>query len=131
MPDLPAITGLLHAGLLISDLATARHFYESILGFVPLARPELPYPGAWYALNEQQQLHLMQLPDPDQHSIRPPHGGRDRHIAFGITDLDSLRARMDVACMAYTMSKSGRPALFCRDPDGNTLEFIDVKSVSD
>ena len=131
MPDPQAsITGLLHAGLLISDLASARTFYESVLGFIPLDRPELPYPGAWYALNAQQQLHLMQLPNPDEAAIRPPHGGRDRHIAFGITDMDSLRARLDAANIAYTMSKSGRPAMFCRDPDGNTLEFIEIKSVS-
>lgn len=26
----------------------------------------------------------------------------------------------------YTMSKSGRPALFCRDPDGNALEVSQV-----
>lgn len=130
MPDQPAITGLLHAGLLVSDLVNARTFYESVLGFIPLPRPDMPYPGAWYALNEQQQLHLMQLPNPDQASIRPPHGGRDRHIAFGITDIDSLRARMDAASVVYTMSKSGRPAVFCRDLDGNTLEFIEIKSVS-
>lgn len=127
MPDLPpAITGLLHAGLLISDLATARTFYESVLGFTPLDRPDLPYSGAWYALNHQQQLHLMQLPNPDQASIRPPHGGRDRHIAFGITDIEALRARLDAAHVVYTISKSGRPALFCHDPDGNTLEFVQI-----
>lgn len=125
-----AITGLLHAGLLISDLATARTFYETVLGFIPLDRPDLPYPGAWYGFNQHQQLHLMQLPNPDQASIRPPHGGRDRHIAFGITDVDVLRARLDAAQVIYTMSKSGRPALFCRDPDGNTLEFVQI-SVSD
>ncbi|MHB8916107.1 MAG: VOC family protein [Thiobacillus sp.] len=130
MPDQSAITGLLHAGLLISDLATARTFYESVLGFTPLDRPDLPYPGAWYALNQQQQLHLMQLPNPDQASIRPPHGGRDRHIAFGIADMDSLRVRLDAMSIVYTMSKSGRRAMFCRDPDGNTLEFIEIKSVS-
>ena len=27
------------------------------------------------------------------------------------------------AGLEYTMSKSGRPAVFTRDPDGNALEF--------
>lgn len=123
MPEV-TITGLLHAGLLISDLASARNFYERVLGFKPMPRPDLPYLGAWYALNPQQQLHLMQLPNPDADAVRSPHGGRDRHIAFAVTDIDALRARLDAAEIVYTLSKSGRPALFCRDPDGNTLEFI-------
>lgn len=125
-PDIePAITALLHAGLLVSDLQVARTFYESVLGLVPHAgRPDLPYPGQWYALNPQQQLHLMQLPNPDTAAIRPEHGGRDRHIALGVAQLTPLKNRLDAAGVMYTVSKSGRPALFCRDPDGNTLEFV-------
>jgi catechol-2,3-dioxygenase len=66
-PDIePAITALLHAGLLVYDLPTARTFYESVLGLTPLPdRPALLYSGEWYALNGHQQLHLMQLPNPD------------------------------------------------------------------
>ena len=121
----PAITALLHAGLLVSDLATARAFYESVLGFKPMPdRPDLPYPGQWYALSGQQQLHLMQLSNPDANALRPEHGGRDRHIAFAVTHLDTLETKLEKSGIPYTRSKSGRPALFCRDPDGNTLEFI-------
>ncbi len=127
MPDIPpAITALMHAGLLVSDLAIARTFYESVLGLTPLPnRPALPYPGVWYALNAHQQLHLMQLPNPDAAALRPQHGGRDRHIALRVTQLAPLKTRLDAAGVAYTPSQSGRPALFCRDPDGNTLEFIE------
>jgi hypothetical protein len=32
-----------------------------------------------------------------------------------------------VAGVSYTASKSGRAALFCRDPDANTLEFVEVR----
>lgn len=127
MPDSrPAINGLLHAGLLVSDLNRARTFYESVLGLLPLPRPELPYPGEWYALNAQQQLHLMQLPNPDETSIRPAHGGRDRHLALGVMNIDTLKARLIDANIAFTLSRSGRAALFCRDPDNNTLEFVQV-----
>lgn len=28
----------------------------------------------------------------------------------------------------YTRSRSGRTALFCRDPDGNALEFIEIET---
>ena len=122
------ITALLHAGLLVSDLARAKVFYESVLGMKRVPnRPELPYPGEWYALGGGQQLHLMQLPNPDTGSVRPEHGGRDRHIALGVRDMAALKARLDAAGMSYTVSKSGRAALFCRDPDANTLEFVEIR----
>ena len=124
---MPDITALLHAGLLVSDLARAKLFYESVVG-LPLFpnRPQLPYPGEWYDLGSGQQLHLMALPNPDAASLRPEHGGRDRHIALGIKNIDALKSRLNASGVQYTVSKSGRAALFCRDPDANTLEFVEV-----
>jgi len=121
---MPEIAALLHAGLLVADLDRARQFYEGVLGLVPYPRPDLPYPGAWYALGGGQQLHLMNLPNPDTASLRPEHGGRARHIALGVRDMAALRSRLDAAGIPYTLSQSGRAALFCRDPDSNTLEFV-------
>ncbi|HQT00803.1 MAG: glyoxalase [Hydrogenophilales bacterium 16-64-46] len=121
------INALLHAGLLVGDLARAKRFYEAVLGLTPSpARPELPYPGEWYDLPGGQQLHLMNLPNPDAHAVRPEHGGRDRHIALGVRDLEALKSRLQAAGMGFSVSKSGRAALFCRDPDGNTLEFVEI-----
>jgi catechol 2,3-dioxygenase-like lactoylglutathione lyase family enzyme len=123
------MTALLHAGLLVSDLARAKAFYESVLGLAPYpSRPDLPYPGEWYDLGGGgQQLHLMQLANPDADSIRPEHGGRDRHIALAVRDMAALKSRLDAAGIKYTASKSGRAALFCRDPDANTLEFVETR----
>ena len=124
---MPEITALLHAGLLVSDLARAKTFYESVVGLrIFPNRPELPYPGEWYDLGGGQQLHLMQLPNPDASSIRPEHGGRDRHIALAVSDMAVLKSRLGAAGVNYSVSKSGRAALFCRDPDMNTLEFVEV-----
>ena len=121
------ITALLHAGLLVSDLARARTFYESVIGLdVFPNRPDLPYPGAWYELGGGQQLHLMGLPNHDAGKVRPAHGGRDRHIALGVKDMAALKSRLDAAGVVYTASQSGRAALFCRDPDMNTLEFVEI-----
>ncbi|CAN0071605.1 unnamed protein product [Ascophyllum nodosum] len=66
----------------------------------------------------------MELPNPDPIDGRPEHGGRDRHVAFTIQDLEPLIGRLNKAGVIYTMSKSGRAALFCRDLDGNAFEFI-------
>ena len=68
----------------------------------------------------------MQLPNPDTGIARPEHGGRDRHIALAVADMAALKSRLEAAGVKYTASKSGRVALFCRDPDSNTLEFVEV-----
>ncbi len=122
---MPEITSLLHAGLLVADLARAKSFYESVLELKPCPRPHLPYPGEWYDLGDGQQLHLMCLPNPDAGVVRPEHGGRDHHIALAVKDMTALKRRLDAAGVKYTASRSGRAALFCRDPDANALEFVD------
>ena len=121
------INALMHISFLVSELARARIFYESTLGLkLNPGRPDLGYPGVWYDLGPNQQLHLMQLPNPETGLQRPAHGGRDRHVALAVNDLAALMHKLDAAGIDYTLSKSGRRALFCRDPDDNALEFIEA-----
>jgi glyoxylase I family protein len=95
-------------------------------------RPDLAFPGAWLSLGDLQ-LHLLELPNPDPVDRRPEHGGRDRHTAVSVTDLDGFAQRLERADIPFSMSKSGRRALFCRDPDGNAWELVEspVRSVAD
>lgn len=120
------INRILHASVLVADTERALRFYRDVLELaVDPHRSDLGYPGAWLTVNAEQQIHLLELPNPDPLDGRPAHGGRDRHTALGVGDLDALRQRLDQAHVRYTLSKSGRRALFCRDPDGNALEFIE------
>jgi glyoxylase I family protein len=45
-------------------------------------------------------------------------------VALSCSDLDVLVARLEAAGLPYTRSRSGRAAVFCRDPDGNAVELI-------
>ncbi|QSA96719.1 VOC family protein [Methylococcus sp. EFPC2] len=120
------IVSLHHASVLVSDLPRARAFYEGVLGLTPSPkRPPLAYDGAWYEIGEQQ-VHLIALPSPEAGLVRPAHGGRDRHTALLVRDFDGLRAHLDALGVKYTVSVSGRRALFCRDPDDNALEMIAI-----
>lgn len=120
------IVSLLHASLLVADLGRARAFYEGILGLSPSpARPEMSFAGVWYDVG-QGQIHLINLPNPDPVEGRPDHGGRDRHTALGVVDWETLKASLDRAGVPYTLSRSGRRALFVRDPDGNALELVET-----
>mgnify|MGYP001183637737 CR=1 FL=1 len=120
------IHSLLHSSLLVEDLARARAFYEGVLGLVPSPRrPAMSFDGVWYELGSRQ-IHLICLPNPEKGLIRPAHGGRDRHVAVGVDSVAELAERLDAIGIPYTLSQSGRAALFCRDPDDNALEFVEA-----
>ena len=119
------ILGLHHATFLTSDLDKSRQFYEGVLGLrIDKNRPEMSFEGVWYQITPAQQLHLMLLNNPEAGLKRPQHGGRDRHVAFAVSEMALLIERLRGAGVTYTQSQSDRLAVFCRDPDGNALEFI-------
>jgi glyoxylase I family protein len=124
------IRGFDHASVLVENTNRALEFYTGVLGLGQNHnRPELSYPGAWLDLGEGGQIHLIELPNPDPVHDRPTHGGRDRHTALTVSSLDEVIAQLELAKLPYTLSSSGRRALFCRDYDGNTLELIEKQQI--
>ncbi|XP_010451765.1 PREDICTED: uncharacterized protein LOC104733936 [Camelina sativa] len=122
------VVGVHHVGLLCENLERSLEFYQNILGLeINEARPhdKLPYRGAWLWVGSEM-IHLMELPNPDPLTGRPEHGGRDRHACLAIRNVSNLKDVLDKAGIEYTMSKSGRPAIFTRDPDANALEFTQI-----
>ena len=114
-----------HVSLIVADTGRALKFYGDLLGLAcDQHRPELDYPGAWLQVGDQQ-IHLLELENPDPVQGRPAHGGRDRHIAFYVDSIEDLKVRLRQQQVTFTESRSGRAAVFCRDPDGNALEFIE------
>ncbi|MED6125820.1 hypothetical protein PIB30_072260 [Stylosanthes scabra] len=123
------VVSIHHVGILCENLERSLDFYQNILGLeINEARPhdKLPYRGAWLWVGSEM-IHLMELPNPDPLTGRPAHGGRDRHTCIAIRDVLKLKAIFDKAGIPYTLSKSGRPAIFARDPDTNALEFTQVE----
>lgn len=123
--------GVQHAGILVSDASKSKDFYIDVFGCTDdthLRPTSLEYPGAFMRFGKDQ-IHLMELPSMDPKEGRPEHGGRDRHVAFTVNDLDVLKERLEKNKVFFTMSRGGRRALFCRDPDGNAFEFMEDKSI--
>lgn len=117
------ILAIHHLSLLVADTGRALEFYRDLLGLPVIERPELGFPGAWLAIGDGQ-LHLLELPNPDPLVGRPGHVGRDRHLALTVQGLERLEEKLVQAAIPVTRSKSGREAIFCRDPDGNGVELI-------
>ena len=114
-----------HCSLIVANTHKALEFYTGILALeVDDSRPDLGYPGAWLQVGNGQ-IHLLEVANPDSVENRPEHGGRDHHVALQVSDLATLIQRLEFAGLAYSKSKSGREALFCRDYDGNAIELVE------
>ena len=125
--DTPLVLAIDHCSLIVADTEKALMFYSGTLGLqVDASRPDLGYPGAWLQV-ANKQIHLLELPNPDPVDNRPEHGGRDRHVALQVSDLAAVVQRLERDAIVYTMSKSGRAALFCHDADGNAIELIEAE----
>jgi len=129
LSDLVGFQGVHHVAVIVESLAESLAFYRDFLGLpVNPDRPadKLPYDGAWLMIGPEM-VHLMELPNPDPRDPerRPAHGGKDRHFCVGVKNLTPLVDALERRGVPYTASRSGRPAIFFRDPDANTLEVVE------
>ena len=113
-----------HVSLLVQDTEKSVDFYQQILKLERITRPDWEYPGAWFQIG-YQQMHLIELSNPDPISGRPKHGGHDRHVAFTVGNIDLIVKELDENNVGYSLSRSGRRALFFRDLDANAIEIFE------
>jgi glyoxylase I family protein len=111
----------LHTAILVTDLARAEQFYSEILGLEKVER-SLKYPGAWYQVADYQ-VHLMVDDTIPSGLHNREKWGRNRHIAFGVADLEAAKTHLLAQGCPVQSSASGRAALFTQDPDGNVVEL--------
>jgi len=120
------ILGLHHVQIDVpqSREAEARRFFEDLLGFEQMVRPEslssAGRNGIWYRCGEDE-FHVFLAPEGDfKEDIT------SRHPAFLVDDLASLRARLKSGGvdLEEAIPINGRERFFCRDPFGNRIEFM-------
>jgi catechol 2,3-dioxygenase-like lactoylglutathione lyase family enzyme len=119
---------LTHVSVTVTDVAKAREFYSSVLGFEEIDRPAFDFPGIWYSLGGDLQLHII-LND----ALVRPAVERERiharyaHFALWTEDCDATAARIEalgLACRDVFSGPTGLRQVFVKDPDGNMIEFI-------
>ncbi|HEY9850864.1 MAG TPA: VOC family protein [Leptolyngbyaceae cyanobacterium] len=115
------ITEFRHAAILISNLEKSEQFYTDVLGLPKVERP-LKFPGIWYQIGDFQ-IHLIVADSLLSDLVNQEKWGRNRHLAFSVTNLDSAKQKLLEHGYQVQMSASGRPALFTHDPDGNIIEL--------
>lgn len=119
------VIGFDHVSIIVKDAKASLTFYQSLLGVEVLQRPDLGFPGFWVDLHAGQSLHIMQLENPNESTLRPEHGGRDYHFALRVDSIDEFVVKLKEIGHPYSLSRSGRKALFAKDLDNNAFELFE------
>ena len=99
-----------------------RAFYGELLGL-----EEIPTPTSiqsleviWFKLIADTELHIFREDPLGDTSIR--------HFCLVVEDVDAMRRKLSAAGFPSWDDEPipGRPRFFCRDPNGNIIEFTNI-----
>ena len=117
-----------HVSITVTDVAKAREFYTETLGFQEIPRPAFNFPGIWYSLGGDLQLHIilndrLVRPAVERETIQAQYP----HFALWTDDADAAALKLEALGLPSRDVISGPTGLrqiFVKDPDGNMVEFI-------
>ena len=111
-----------HIAIYVTDLKCSTDFYSNVLRLTPIPRPAFNFPGAWFRLGTQQELHLIaELGDPFFKS-HP-----NNHFALKVDNLDEWEEHLEHSGAQFARRKArpdGAWQVFLLDPDGHRIELF-------
>lgn len=110
-----------HVALHVADVEASVAFYRDVLQLEPLERPNFSFPGAWFRLGEDQELHLIGGRNAAVHSAN-----RGNHFALMVDDLEAWERHLDQLGTPRQQRRTrpdGAHQVFFADPDGHYIEL--------
>lgn len=123
-------TQLNHVALHVADVERSCEFYETVIQLKPIPRPAFNFPGAWFQLGGDQELHLI------GERPLPVSGAQSRgdHWALMVDDMDAWEAHFQSAGVEYIPRRTrpdGAYQIYVHDPDGHCLELCTPPGTAD
>ena len=115
-------TELNHVALHVENVEASCDFYSQVLQLKSIPRPNFDFPGAWYLLGEDQELHLIGGRE-DAVISRP----RSNHFALRADNLDEWEEYFKKIGQAYVPCRprpDGAFQIYVADPDGYHIELF-------
>ena len=111
-----------HMALHVSDVARSGEFYSRVLRLEPMPRPAFDFPGAWFRLGTQQELHLIGRTDEPVEPRSP-----NNHFALRVDDIVAWEQHLRKVGADFRAPKprpDGAMQIFLPDPDGHYIELF-------
>ena len=111
-----------HVAIHITDVARSSDFYGRVLRLEPIPRPAFNFPGAWFRLGTNQELHLIA-----NHGAPFSPNNRNNHFALRVDNLDEWEKHLEEVGADFAPRKKrpdGAWQVFLQDPDGQTVELF-------
>jgi lactoylglutathione lyase len=110
-----------HVAIHVADVERSCAFYRGVLRLETMPRPAFDFPGAWFRLGLNQELHLI--------GRRGPVVSTDgnNHFALRVDDIAAWEEHLQQAGAEFRPRKQrpdGAWQIFLRDPDGHFIELF-------
>ncbi|MEM1248376.1 MAG: VOC family protein [Acidobacteriota bacterium] len=109
-----------HVALLVEDLDVSVAYYRDVLGLAEIERPAFDFPGAWFRLGTDQELHLI-VGSAEEAQVR----SGANHFALLVDDIDEAQGTLE-GRGAVVLQRQTRPdgahQIYLEDPTGHTIE---------
>ena len=118
-----------HVALHVADVERSCQFYRSVLRLEQITRPSFTFPGAWFRLGDDQELHLIgdsKYPSVEHH--------RGNHYALLIDDVPAWQqhlAAVGVSHLPLRVRPDGAYQIFLTDPDGHYIELCTLPGIAE
>ena len=109
-----------HVAIHVADVPASERFYRDVLQLESIPRPGFKFPGAWFRLGADQELHL--IGDRQQ----PVHShNRGNHYALMVDDIDAWERHFQQIGVSSRrqLRPDGAHQVYVTDPDGHVIEL--------
>ncbi len=110
-----------HVAIHVADVEKSCAFYERALQLERIPRPAFSFPGAWYRLGVDQDLHI--IGGRTQATISHNRGN---HYALLVDDIDAWEQYFRAEQIEYVPRRirpDGAYQIYIVDPDGHYIEL--------
>ncbi|AEE36364.1 unnamed protein product [Arabidopsis thaliana] len=128
------IKSLNHISLLCRSVEESISFYQNVLGFLPIRRPDsFDFDGAWL-FGHGIGIHLLQSPEPEKLLKKTEINPKDNHISFQCESMEAVEKKlkeMEIEYVRAVVEEGGIQVdqLFFHDPDAFMIEICNCDSL--
>jgi glyoxylase I family protein len=124
-----------HLLIAAEEVERSRRFYAEVLELKEIARPAFPYPGAWFQIGSNQQLHIVVRSETMMRGEKSIDSW-DVHFALRVKSYRETLAWLEAKGFREDLpdddirkmilkpdSMAGNAQIYVVDPDRNIIEF--------